>query len=296
MIRTCAKASKSVSNRLKSSKRLCTTSASNAAPIPSRPESRFKMRYLLVGIVPFGGYMYMRHIKFNETLEESNDLVSTTYKEEREIIRRAQVTPETFRSLVESARRDFPDEMVPPEVFGEYFKQKSGSKGLDDWDILASLRNAHISNGKVELEECLIAAASLVYAKDPNEKLELAWIASKDSKSGFMTFEQFSNLLNRMERTGHIVNETLLRTIEYFPPRFGILDGRGIAQEFYKRLGLLEHHEINVDQFKQAASDSKFRKKVDIWYFEPKRLRMHKPSKAVEAMRPMQHPPLDETK
>jgi len=245
-------------------------------PQGARKPSRFKARYVLALIAPIAGYYYWSTQIFNGVLEDSNMLVSTDYKEAREVIYRTRVSPEVFHEAMAEARERFPDGLVDPEEFGRFYKEVTQSPFMDFWDLLGPLRNSPIHRGKVELKDCLVAAAMLVMTDDPCERLELAWNAAHEDNSGFLNFDGFAALLGRMERTGHILNRTLLRRTGYNPPEYGILDGAGIAEEFYKYLEIPHSNDISLAQFKETAENKKFMKSIGIWYMQEERLRLER--------------------
>jgi hypothetical protein len=130
---------------------------------------------------------------------------------------------------------------ISPDTLGAMVVKNA--PGLAYWDTHCLFRNTHFDGAFLPSVEAAVGIASLAisdeaeastdgdnnknkgedtasndYHRRSASKIDLAWRSVMMDES--MTFDQFSDLLDRMLRTGHFLPRSLVRLTRFFPPEW----------------------------------------------------------------------------
>jgi hypothetical protein len=276
------------------------SSASNTPPPPPPPSfmKKYRFRIFLAAMSPFAGWYYLdwqAQKAANADMQES--YVSAGIFELTEIIKRSDITATKMAEVHANAENAFSNaNWISCDDFGVFLKKDSESVALDAWDIHPLMRNAPTKRkgmGRniqtlVDLSECLVASSLVLSQSEAaKERAQLAWKVVDTDGDGVLNFLDFTQLLEKMIRTGHFLGKTLLRRTEYFPPNYEILSSLGLGQEIFKALGIEApteetpkgdwlKYKITWDQFAELMESNKMKKKGQVWYYDPEMFKLRK--------------------
>ncbi|CEP03811.1 unnamed protein product (mitochondrion) [Plasmodiophora brassicae] len=225
--------------------------------------------------LPIGYYVWRGRGKDEALKDAGTDLISAKRQEAEDLARRSNLSSESVWRIQD---RLSGVGGVSPEDLGDMVASVS-TGGANPWEVLCLFRNSHFERRRLESAEAKVGVAMLGEEDTPLQKLDLAWRAVQPDTSQPLRFERFSELLDRMLRTGHFTSGSIIRQTRWFPPEWSILSGQGVAEVYYDKLKKARDESISLEEFKSVSPQLTEKGEIVLWYLLPKRKKPEEPKK-----------------